>query len=490
MTRNHPIRRHRRDTVSEPAKVRGNVDALYQGPPRGPTFLAGQSLSFSFDGSQFTEIVSEADGPINWARFHDHLGRTVCDVDLLAASADPSVQAPCDQCGQAKRPPDDRPSVRRACAQCGHAQFHYSQNPTQGPHVAKGEPIIVPSSMLTLHMRFAGGASFTRPGIDWLAREFLGFSAGRSVEAMLNFLGAWKTLADNLLREDPLAPLLESESPADHARAAESITKNPESNTLATFLVSAKVDALRELLLQADEGTRAVALEVFRVSTAQGLMAFRFAAEEACFRGNALERLRWFVSHCRKNLENSDESFWQKLILDNPFAITHLFASPVVIHGDEYYVGGIRAGGKHGKLTDFVLKNKLTASAIILEIKTPTASLLRETEYRQDVFVPSQDLGGAVQQVLEQRAQFTKHIDGLQADLEPTEPRLESGIPECVVLIGNAARDLTTRARRRSFESYRGELRTVRVVAFDELFARIDSLLELLDGPTHADTSA
>lgn len=307
---------------------------------------------------------------------------------------------------------------------------------------------------------------------------------------MLSFLERWKTLADNLLRVDPFGALIASESPTDQARAVEFITKNPESNTFAASLVSTKVEVLREALGEANEETRTLALDMFRASVAQAVMAFRFAAEEACFRGNALERLRWLVSHCRKNLANCDESFWQKLILDHPFAITHLFASPVVVHGDQYYVGGIRAGGKHGKLADFVLKNKLTASAIILEIKTPTASLLRDKEYRQDVFLPSADLSGAVQQVVEQRAQFTKHIDALQSDLEPTEPRLESGIPECVVLIGNAARDLTTRARRRCFESYRSELRTVRVVAFDELLTRIDGLLELLGDPAQSNNYA
>ena len=57
-----------------------------------------------------------------------------------------------------------------------------------------------------------------------------------------------------------------------------------------------------------------------------------------------------------------------------------------------------------------------------------------------------------------------------------------------MVIIGNTAQ-LQTRARRRSFEAYRTELRTVRIVTFDELFAKLRGLIELLGGELETKTA-
>jgi hypothetical protein len=132
-------------------------------------------------------------------------------------------------------------------------------------------------------------------------------------------------------------------------------------------------------------------------------------------------------------------------------------------------VGGIRAGGKHAKLADYLLRNQLTSAAVIVEIKTPCSPLLASREYRQDVFAPSTDLSGAIQQILEQRRQFMREIDKLRSELEEDVPRLEPVEPQCVVVIGNGQSEPETRGCRRSFEMYRSELRNVRVVTFDEL---------------------
>jgi hypothetical protein len=155
------------------------------------------------------------------------------------------------------------------------------------------------------------------------------------------------------------------------------------------------------------------------------------------------------------------------------------------IHGERMLVGGVRAGGQHGKIADYLLRNQLTDAAVIVELKTPTALLLYDSEYRQDVFIPSRELSGAVQQVLEQRAQFMKQMHALQAELEPTEPRLEIVEPQCVVIVGNTAQ-LATKSRRRSFEAYRTELRNVRIVTFDEMFAKLTGLAGLLGGNPEA----
>lgn len=461
------------------------VDAVCSNPaPQpgttgSPTFVAGAPLSFSFDPLKFSEFVAEADGAFNWARLSDHLDRTVCDIDLIVTGA-PEVRGPCSRCGAAKEPPGDRPALRRICTDCGEPQYHSLRHGTEGPFVHKGETVVFPLCLLTSRMRYLDGASFTKVGIDWLARQLFGASVPRDINSLMAFLENWKLHADSLLNDDPVARLFDSGSEHDVSQAAEHFRTNPEGDTLPAILVSTKVEVLREKLKDSNNEVQELALDIFQAASSQALLAFRFAAKDACFRSNTLDRLARLARTFKDNLENPDEAYWQKLILDNPVVISQLFATPIVIHGDQYYVGGMRAAGDHGKVADFILKNRSTTAAIILEIKTPTTQLQRKTPYRQDVFAPSSELAGSVQQVLEQRAEFAENIVTIQSKLEPDEPRVESGVPACLVLVGNAASELITRTRRRSFEAYRNELRTVHVVTFDELLSRIEGLLDLM----------
>jgi hypothetical protein len=53
--------------------------------------------------------------------------------------------------------------------------------------------------------------------------------------------------------------------------------------------------------------------------------------------------------------------------------------------------------------------------------------------------------------------------------------------PRCVVIAGNASRELTDDFRKGSFERIRERLFGVTVVTFDELFGRVAGLVALLE---------
>jgi hypothetical protein len=55
--------------------------------------------------------------------------------------------------------------------------------------------------------------------------------------------------------------------------------------------------------------------------------------------------------------------------------------------------------------------------------------------------------------------------------------------PRCLVIIGNAERELESDSQRRSFELLRDRVAGVTTVTFDELFRRIGQLESLLSGP-------
>lgn len=179
------------------------------------------------------------------------------------------------------------------------------------------------------------------------------------------------------------------------------------------------------------------------------------------------------------NKGNSDESFWQETLTKYSFVFSQVFSTPVVVFGAKMYVGGKSIEGVGGKEPDFLLKNELTSHLLLVEIKTPETELLFKTPYRPpNVFAASRDLAGAVTQVARYKDTFLHNYGNLRIETE--EPfRLVD--PKCLVVIGNTAQ-LDTEGKKESFEHFRRALRGTEIVTFDELFRKVEVLLDLLEG--------
>jgi hypothetical protein len=130
---------------------------------------------------------------------------------------------------------------------------------------------------------------------------------------------------------------------------------------------------------------------------------------------------------------------------------------------------------------DFLVKNRLTASAALVEIKTPTTKLTGR-EYRAGIPNVSADLAGSIVQVLSYRASLAethRTLHALSNDFDVFDP-------PCVVIIGNCV-ELSTVAKKSTFELFRRQLSGgVEVVTFDELFSRVERLIALLNAETVA----
>lgn len=185
------------------------------------------------------------------------------------------------------------------------------------------------------------------------------------------------------------------------------------------------------------------------------------------------------LSIWQTNQNRADESYWHEMLSQRPFLLTQLFHYPVVVMRDKAYVGGKLLDNKHGTVTDFLAKTKTTGAAVIIEVKTPCTELLTANEYRQDVYPWSAELSGALSQVLHQRSSLARDVLKLREDIDE---QLEADMPRCVVLAGTVSRQLTTRAKRRSFERIRENLHGIQVIGFDELFERAAGVLRVLRG--------
>jgi hypothetical protein len=176
-------------------------------------------------------------------------------------------------------------------------------------------------------------------------------------------------------------------------------------------------------------------------------------------------------------LKDNDEDWWQNIFQQSPWLLAQLFAQPVVVLKEKAYMGGKNISNEHGKYTDFLLRNSITNNVAIIEIKTPAMKLLRNSEYRDQIFGFSESLDGAVTQVLTQKDVLYKfHI----ANSFDKQEHYDLFNPKCIVIAGTSAEFVSDPDRKSSFELKRSSFKDVEIITFDELVARGTALVSLL----------
>jgi hypothetical protein len=191
-------------------------------------------------------------------------------------------------------------------------------------------------------------------------------------------------------------------------------------------------------------------------------------------------RLHQFIDQARANLHNADESFWQGLLEHHSWALSEIYAYPLVIIRGRAYVGGKTVANQRGSVADFLYRNHLTKNTLVVEIKAPTTDLLEAKEYRNGVYAPSRELAGAAQQLTQNRATFLDEYRSLAAADFTTEFSVYA--PSALLVCGRLP-SASDPVRMRNLERFRRGLRDVDVVTFDELIDKADLLVRLLEAP-------
>ena len=169
------------------------------------------------------------------------------------------------------------------------------------------------------------------------------------------------------------------------------------------------------------------------------------------------------------------ESGWQRFFSANPIILSMGFGYPVITVGGDASVGGRKLSGGGDKIADFLVKNSMTNNAAIVEIKTPSTKLLNEGSYREGVFVPSRELVGGMNQVLDQKLALEKEIAGIKERSRIRD--LETYRVQGCLIVGMMPRGFD---RQKSFEMFRNNSKDVSIVTFDELLERLRSLERFL----------
>jgi hypothetical protein len=176
------------------------------------------------------------------------------------------------------------------------------------------------------------------------------------------------------------------------------------------------------------------------------------------------------------NRAKSVERDWQKLLLENPFLLSLVFGFPIVLVAEQANVGGMSLDGDGTRYADFLLKNEVTHSAALVELKRPSTILVTDGEYA-GVRNIAGDLTRAVMQVLDQRFRLLTNLPATL--MNSSGKRFEGWFVSCVVIAG---RRPSTDAEAKAFDIYRNSLKDVTILNFDELLARLVSLKTFLEG--------
>lgn len=185
--------------------------------------------------------------------------------------------------------------------------------------------------------------------------------------------------------------------------------------------------------------------------------------------------------------ENGDEEFWQRTFSNFSWSISQLFTYPLILFAEKAYLGGKSVINKKGNLVDFIFLNALSNNVMLIEIKTPTSDLL-SSKYRQ-TFSVSAELSGGINQALKYKHKVLRHYATLTADADENE-KFEAFNPKGVLIIGNYKKEINDLIKKEAFELFRSNLSNIEVITFDELFKKVDLLLEILENKIEEENAA
>ena len=347
-----------------------------------------------------------------------------------------------------------------------------------GFRIEKGDQLVISSEALRIAVNpLRGSGEFSPSGISWFAEQVFGASLAtmRARENMGEVVQGLIDTQEHKLKQSLLLNDIDFDEDNAGELIAAIVDKDPKSiewwDFSSSVLYSIAADAIKDG--KAAETAWAIAVaERFRV-----IALFREHFEEVVLMGNSARKLVELLEVWDANRDNGNEEFWQATLASHSYAISQLFAVPVSLIKTKAYVGGQTLEHSDARLLDFMLSGTVSSDAIFLEIKTPVTTLLGK-KYRKNAFPPSSDLGGSVVQVSDYFHTFRENLLHLTKN---GQPQLTAFNSKLVVLIGNYQAELTDSKKRSSFELFRGALRGIEIVTFDEFFRKVENLAKLFN---------
>ncbi|RKR08196.1 uncharacterized protein DUF4263 [Flavobacterium sp. 90] len=183
------------------------------------------------------------------------------------------------------------------------------------------------------------------------------------------------------------------------------------------------------------------------------------------------------VNEYKENLKQTTdtptlEEKWHQFFKKHTWIFSQIFSFPAVFLGEKVNVGGHNITGSKDKIVDFLYRNKINNNIAFIEIKTHLTTLVAATEYRNDLYPVSNQLTGAIIQVLDQKNTLLKNYHTIVGN------EAESLNSICVVIAGDTSK-YKKKGQGSSFELFRWSNKDVLIIPFNELLEKIENLLDL-----------
>lgn len=369
------------------------------------------------------------------------------------------------------------PYVIRTCSNCGRKiNLREPGDNGHGIKVEKGDQFTFPAGFLKISANpLKGTGSLSRAGLSWFAELIFIDQLEKTPENLTSQLKKNDEYCDSILKNSKLIGDLDIEN-SDHGDLIfQRLSSNKNCLEWWGLLFSIFNSMAEEAIKENDAKKSAWAMG--SAERCRAMCVFKDSLEEVVWMGHSAHRIIDVINKWHSNKSNSNEEFWQVIFNENPYVLSQLFSVPVIFIKDKAYVGGMNIDHHDAKFVDYLYTNESSNDALLVEIKTPTTKLVG-SKYRQGVYKPSSDLSGSVIQVLDYRRELSKNIHTVTSGTGHT---IDVFNPRCVILAGNAEKELDNDKKRKSFELFRTNLNDVEIVTFDELFKKAETLATLFN---------
>jgi hypothetical protein len=190
------------------------------------------------------------------------------------------------------------------------------------------------------------------------------------------------------------------------------------------------------------------------------------------------------LTQFRDMMENQNsftEPDWQRFLEDHSWIFGYgLDYRYLGILQRESHISRTALDGSGSVITDFLLSDSRFTK--LVELKKPDTPLFESSRNRSDSWKLSKELTYAVSQILAQKANwdYESHSENFGENGERiTEETHDVG---CILLIGCSSQftgdNREMGIKRRTFELFRRNLRNIEIILYDELYHRVNRLIE------------
>jgi hypothetical protein len=385
----------------------------------------------------------------------------------------------CKQCEQSLVPLKTI-HVKRPCKECGQSFYIFEPGENgQGMQVRKGDQPIIPPGAIRISLDFEQtNGRFSRQGLPWFAQMLFFQGQAQTPDEVSLTLNTYYSYALQILESSHLVKGLDINTEEGLSEFDNRLKANKNSSEWWAAWVINGINCLIENPKIEDKEIQSALWEMNKITNFHSMLIFKEMLEKTIWSGYMINNLKDILKIWNDNQENSDEEFWQKVFWNNSIVLSQVFSFPVIFIEDKAYVGGKNINDKGGNVVDFLLANNLTKNTALVEIKTPKTKIIG-TQYRTSVYSISADLTGAIVQISNYKDSLTKEYHTLVKD---EENKFNAFNPQCVVIAGNGQTEMRKPEHIKSFELFRNGLKDVQIITYDELFRKIEILIELIEG--------